>query len=191
MHTTVSPRLLIADPCPDNRWTLAALAKHDGCEVQTAGTPAEALLYCSTVRPDVLLIEVIWERTRPDIGYGIIEQVLREDQSPAIVVISGYQTQEHLDQCRRLGVPHVLKPYASRELLALVRERTAVAQQRVKTARHPNSFTAICYVPPSANDTLLDRWLRDSGPTLPDDDTHAPSAFGKLQSGLCNPGTRP
>lgn len=129
MNAILSPRLLIADPCPDNRGSLALLARNDGCEVQTAASPAETLLLNRIMLPDVVLVEVMWEKLRPIIGYDLIAGIRCVGDAPEIIVVTGYQTDEHLDRCRRLGVPHVLKPYDRRQLLALVRERAAVRRQ--------------------------------------------------------------
>jgi CheY-like chemotaxis protein len=128
MNTLFSPRLLIADPCPDNRWSLSLLARLSGCQVSAAATPAETVLLVGAIRPDVLLLEIMMRRA--EVGYGLIEQLRRDDHCPDIVVVSGYWCPEHANRCQALGVPNVLKPYAADALLALVKQLAAARYRR-------------------------------------------------------------
>lgn len=131
MNTILTPRLLIADSCPDNRWSLAYLARQDGCEVHTAGSPAETLLLTSIIRPGVLLIDVMMPRA--DVGYGVIEDLRRVEWCPEILIATGYWCPEHATRCADLGAMNVLKPYCHRTLLTLV-QKLAAERERCRSA---------------------------------------------------------
>jgi DNA-binding NarL/FixJ family response regulator len=118
-------RVLIADDDPLVRVGLSMVlgAGPDLQLVGEAGDGAEAVEAARRLRPDVVLMDIRMPRMD---GLAATEELRRDGPNPAIVVLTTFDTDEHLLGALRLGANgFLLKDIAPTEILDAVRRAAA------------------------------------------------------------------
>ncbi|MEU4424918.1 response regulator transcription factor [Actinoplanes sp. NPDC024001] len=118
-------RVLIADDDPLVRVGLSMVlgADPDLQLVGEAGDGAEAVEVARRLRPDVVLMDIRMPRMD---GLAATEELRRDGPNPAIVVLTTFDTDEHLLGALRLGANgFLLKDIAPTEILSAVRRAAA------------------------------------------------------------------
>jgi CheY-like chemotaxis protein len=98
----------------------ARYLQHEGLSVCQARSPATALKALRHIRPDVVVTDYVFPRTRID-GPAFIRQVRKISQrtQPTIIVVSGLVRQEDAQRARAAGADlFLLKPCLPEDLLA-------------------------------------------------------------------------
>lgn len=108
-------RVLVVDDDPDTRRFLELILTSEGFGVQTVGCGEDALLACSPIPPDIVLLDVAmpgWD------GYQVCERLRDSIASPAMVIVflTGAAlggTDSHLgEMVRKSGGDYfIAKPY--------------------------------------------------------------------------------
>jgi len=119
-------RVLVAEDDPELRELVASRLRGEGCEVITVGTGGEALdliaVNASLPRPSTGLELAILDVRMPGMSGLEIVYVLRTwDYSTPILLITAYPDVELLDECRRLRVPVLQKPFPLHRIGAAAR----------------------------------------------------------------------
>ncbi len=123
METTL--RILIADPSEDFRNTLTEIiaAEGDMEVVGMAGDGQEALVMADSLRPDILLTDLVL--TRLD-GLGLLSALSGREDAPAAIVLSGFFNDRVVTACAELGVYYFMpKPCDIPALLTRIRQVAA------------------------------------------------------------------
>lgn len=125
----VFARILIVDDDGDMRASLADLLTDEGYRVEAYQTGAEALAAVATVRPDLLITDLVMNGMQ---GMDLLRGAKQRDPSLAVVVITAFGTIESAVEAMRLGAFYYLtKPFKSRDLLLLVGR--ALEEKRLRT----------------------------------------------------------
>ncbi len=115
-------RLMIVDDEPLVRALIRASLDWKGLGVEIvdeAGSGEEALARIGQSKPDILLLDICMPGMS---GVELAEAVLSIAPSIRIVVISGHDTFQYVQQCLRLGVQdYLLKPVNEEQLEAAIR----------------------------------------------------------------------
>jgi two-component system response regulator YesN len=115
-------RLMIVDDEPLVRALIRASLDWKGLGVEIvdeAGSGEEALERIGRSKPDILLLDICMSGMS---GVELAEAVMRIAPDTRIVVISGYDTFQFVQQCLRLGVQdYLLKPVNEEQLEASIR----------------------------------------------------------------------
>ncbi len=142
MENTV--RVLIADPGEDFRSMLAEViaAEEDMAVAGTAGDGQEALTAAETLKPDVLLTELILPRLD---GLGLLTALSQREDAPAAIVLSGFFNERVVTSCSELGAHYFMpKPCDIPALLSRIRQ---AAQSRRRGAGPLSQGVAIAPPP--------------------------------------------
>ena len=122
------PLLLVVDDQPSNIQTLYAIFK-DECEVCMATNGADAIAFCQTRQPDMILLDVIM----PDIGGYMVCQHLKNDplteNIPVIFVTAQSDPEEEAQGFDRGGVDFITKPFHANVVKARVRTHLTLKYQ--------------------------------------------------------------
>jgi two-component system CheB/CheR fusion protein len=115
-----SLRVLLVDDCPDVRASIAALLRHWGHDVCTAGDGAACLAAVEVFSPDVVLLDV----GLPGMdGYEVARRLRAHPpaQSLRLITVSGYGLEEDFLRSRIAGCDrHMVKPVDLQELRFLL-----------------------------------------------------------------------
>ena len=142
METTT--RILIADPNEDFRKMLAEVidGEEDLQVVGSAGDGQEALALAETLRPDVLLMDLML--TRLD-GLGLLAALQGLEDGPAAIVLSGFFNEKVVTSCSELGAYYFMpKPCDVPALLIRIRQ---VAGDRRRSLSPASQGVAIAPTP--------------------------------------------
>ena len=115
-------RILIADDEPNIVISLEFLMQHAGYEVQSAADGAEALRELDRFRPDLILLDIMLPLHD---GFEICQRI-RDDPAlrhMKIVMLTAKGREVEVAKGLALGADlYITKPFATRELLASVRQ---------------------------------------------------------------------
>jgi DNA-binding response OmpR family regulator len=118
----MAKKVLIADDEPNIVTSLEFLMESAGYEVRVAGNGEDALKAVADFQPDLVLLDVMMPKRN---GYEVL-QAIREDpasQHIKIVMLSAKGRDVDMEKGLGLGADaYVTKPFATRELVARVRE---------------------------------------------------------------------
>jgi DNA-binding response OmpR family regulator len=119
-----SASTLIVDANPESREGLARILKEAGFPVLTAGSGSEGLAMLSTLRPQVVLLDM----SLPGIDAGdLIHQMRLEVTDVVLLALSDYQDTAHVVRTMRAGASDfIVKPATATVLQTAV--RTALAR---------------------------------------------------------------
>ena len=137
-------RVLIADPGEDFRRMLSELidAEEDMQAVGAAGDGQEALAMCESLRPDVLVTDLVL--TRLD-GVGLLAALREMGDAPAAIVLSGFFNEKVVMSCSELGAHYFIpKPCDIPALLTHIRQ---VAALRRRTGQPAGQGVAMAPLP--------------------------------------------
>jgi PAS domain S-box-containing protein len=110
-------RVLLVEDHPDTARMLARLLRHEGFEVETAGSVASALQLAAAQTFDVVVSDI----GLPDAtGYELMEQI-RDRHGIKGIALSGYGMDDDMRKSREAGfVDHVVKPVNIAQLQAVI-----------------------------------------------------------------------
>ncbi len=115
-------RVLIADPGEDFRRMLADIIDEEGDMevVGSTGDGAEALALALSLRPELLLTELLLPNLD---GLALLEKLQQADAMPAVLVASGFFNDRVVSDCARMGIHYFLpKPCDVPALLSRMRQ---------------------------------------------------------------------
>lgn len=155
MNMEAKTRILIADPNEEFRNMLVEIinAEEDLEVAGTAGDGQEALTMIDTLRPDVLLTDLVLARLD---GLGLLTALEGSKDAPAAIVLSGFFNDRVVTACSDLGVYYFMpKPCDLPNLLTRIRQ---VAVERSRNAAPASQGVAIAPVPkePSLESVVTD-----------------------------------
>jgi CheY-like chemotaxis protein/uncharacterized protein YbcI len=135
-------RVLVVDDNRDGADALGSLLEDLGSEVHVAYGGTQALDVAKTLRPDLMLVDLVM----PDMdGSGLVGR-LRQIPGFAqtrIVAITGQKSQEHTSSAMKAGFDTVLfKPVARTEIEAVLASVVRAARSAGQTARRSNGPAA-------------------------------------------------
>ena len=109
--------ILIVDDDPDVLYTVEAILKKEGYDVEKANGGSEALEHLKTSTPELILLDVMM----PDIdGWGVLKEIRNDERLKdiPIIMITSRTGQKHRDRANKIGVNVYLgKPFGEEELL--------------------------------------------------------------------------
>jgi len=114
-------KVLIADDEPNIVISLEFLMKREGHLVLVARDGAQALELIRTVRPDLVLLDVMMPRMS---GFEVCQQVRADEQLAGTKILMLTAKGRDTDQAQGLGVgadAYMTKPFSTKELAARVR----------------------------------------------------------------------
>lgn len=129
------PLILIADDHADVRQALSLLLKTCGYDVATAASPAEVLSSLRQLRPDLLLLDLNYQRdtTSGTEGLALLKEIRAHDSSLPVVVLTGWATVSLVVQALHLGAQDFLeKPWENARVRALVADHLALREIRAR-----------------------------------------------------------
>ncbi len=132
------PQILIADDQADVRQALALLLKDSGYEVTTAASPAEVLSVLRQSLPDLILLDLNYQRdtTSGAEGLALLREIRRLDSELPIIILTGWATVELAVEAMRLGAQDFLeKPWENVRVRSLVANHLALASTRAQLRR--------------------------------------------------------
>lgn len=127
------PVILIADDDADVRQALSLLLRDCGCEVATAASPAEALSSLRQRRPDLVLLDMNYQRdtTSGAEGLALLRQIKALDIALPVVMLTGWGTVQLAVQAIQSGAQDFLeKPWENNRVRSLVSTHLALADAR-------------------------------------------------------------
>ncbi len=142
METTT--RILIADPGEDFRKMLTEVmnGEEDFQVVGAAGDGQEALAMAESLRPDVLVTDLVL--THLD-GMGLLAALNERENAPAAIVLSGFFNDKTVSACAELGAYYFIpKPCDVPALLTHIRQ---VAAGRRRPGQAPSQGVAMAPLP--------------------------------------------
>jgi DNA-binding response OmpR family regulator len=125
--TTTGRRVLVVDDEPMVREVVTSYLEREGFRVDTAGDGAVAIRLLDTIRPDLVVLDVML----PTIGGLSVLGHLRETADIPVILLTA-RGEEH-DRLRGLDLgadDYVVKPFSPRELVARVRSVLRRSQPR-------------------------------------------------------------
>ncbi len=132
------PQILIADDQADVRQALALLLKDSGYEVTTAASPAEVLSVLRQSLPDLILLDLNYQRdtTSGAEGLALLREIRRLDSELPIIILTGWATVELAVEAMRLGAQDFLeKPWENARVRSLVANHLVLASTRAQLRR--------------------------------------------------------
>ncbi|MHB8424904.1 MAG: sigma-54-dependent transcriptional regulator [Gammaproteobacteria bacterium] len=132
------PQILIADDQADVRQALALLLKDSGYEVTTAASPAEVLSALRQSLPDLILLDLNYQRdtTSGIEGLALLREIRRQDGALPVIILTGWATVELAVEAMRLGAQDFLeKPWENARVRSLVANHLALANTRAQLRR--------------------------------------------------------
>ena len=120
-------RVLLADPGEDLRRMLCDLIEdeEDMEVVGSTGDGAEALVLAESLRPDLLLTDLVLPNLD---GMSMLEKLTAAEYVPAVIVSSGFYNDRVVSDCARMGVYCFLpKPWDVSALLSRMRQAVSEA----------------------------------------------------------------
>ena len=111
-------KLLIVDDEVDIREFAKSFFKKRGIDVFTASGGKEALEIISTQHPNLVLLDVRMEQMT---GVEVLKQLRLSDQHTKIIMVSGVEDEETINEAKLLGVMgYIHKPLVLEELERIV-----------------------------------------------------------------------
>jgi len=129
--TADPPRILVADDQADVVEALRLLLKGEGCQVETARSPAGVVQALQDGAFDVLLIDLNYTRdtTSGQEGLDLLERVRGVDPGLPIVVMTAWGSVDLAVEAMRRGArDFVQKPWENQRLLAILRTQIELAR---------------------------------------------------------------
>src|ERR671925_925143 len=124
-------RILIADDQPDVLQALRLLLKGEGCEIETATSPAAVLAAVEVRDFDVALIDLNYARdtTSGEEGLSLLSRIQSLDPTLPVVVMTAWGSVEVAVEAMRRGArDFIQKPWDNARLLAIIRTQIELSQ---------------------------------------------------------------
>ena len=141
-------RVLIADPNREFQQMMTALLSKER-DMETADVASdglEALAKVKTLRPDVVLLDLVQPRLD---GLGVLRRLAAQENAPPVLVLTGFVNAHVIAECSELGAAYFMpKPCDTAELIQRLRKCTetkkkppdgqsATARPEVKYMNYP------------------------------------------------------
>lgn len=129
------PLILVADDQADVRQALALLLRDAGYEVTTAASPAEVLSSLRQAQPDLLLLDLNFQRdtTSGAEGLALLKEIRTQNSSLPVIILTGWATVQLAVEAIRLGAQDFLeKPWENERVRSLVANHLALATTRLQ-----------------------------------------------------------
>ena len=129
------PLILVADDQADVRQALSLLLRDSGYEVATAASPAEVLSVLRQSLPDLILLDLNYQRdtTSGAEGLALLREIRRLDSELPIIILTGWATVELAVEAMRLGAQDFLeKPWENARVRSLVANHLTLASTRAQ-----------------------------------------------------------
>ena len=141
-------RVLIADPNREFQQMMTALLskERDMEAADVASDGLEALAKVKTLRPDVVLLDLVQPRLD---GLGVLRRLAAQENAPPVLVLTGFVNAHVIAECSELGAAYFMpKPCDTAELIQRLRKCTetkkkppdgqsATARPEVKYMNYP------------------------------------------------------
>jgi DNA-binding response OmpR family regulator len=114
----MSPRILIVDDEPLYIQLLQVNLKAEGYDVISAGDGNEALEKVSSVRPDLVILDVMMPKLD---GFATCERIRQFSQVPIIMLTARGEEQDRVKGLNVGADDYVVKPFSADELIARVK----------------------------------------------------------------------
>ena len=143
--------ILIIDDSTELRSLLESILPYSGYHTLSASTGEEGLELASTLRPDVILVDLELPDTT---GLKVIEELNRRGLTIPTIMITGYGSEGTAARALRLGAEgYLVKPFTTEEVLSSVekalvvrrlnREKAQLERALDTYARHFRTLSAI------------------------------------------------
>lgn len=132
------PLILVADDHADVRQALCLLLRDGGYEVATAASPAEALSALRQAPPDLVLLDLNYQRdtTSGVEGLELLRQIRAHHSELPVVILTGWATVTLAVEAMQLGAQDFLeKPWENARVRAIVAHHLASAWARAEARR--------------------------------------------------------
>ncbi|MGH8279647.1 MAG: sigma-54-dependent transcriptional regulator, partial [Gammaproteobacteria bacterium] len=129
------PLILIADDQADVRQALSLLLKDSGYEITTAASPAEVLSVLRQLHPDLILLDLNFQRdtTSGAEGLALLKEIRAHDSDTPVVVLTGWATvQVAVDAIQHGAQDFLEKPWENARVRALVANHLARTATRTQ-----------------------------------------------------------
>ena len=113
-------RILIVDDSPTERHVLNDMLTKAGYEVVASDNGEDAILKAKTVKPDLILMDVVMPGTN---GFQATRAITRDEATkhiPVIVVTSKNQETDRVWGMRQGAKDYLVKPIDAKELMAKI-----------------------------------------------------------------------
>jgi DNA-binding NtrC family response regulator len=141
MRAMSKPLILVADDYADVRRALALLLRGAGYEVVTAASPAEALSALRQSPPNLVLLDLNYQRDTTSGGEGLqlLRAIREQHRDLPVVVLTGWATVSLAVAAMQLGAQDFLeKPWENARVRAIVAHHLACARDRAEVRRLEN-----------------------------------------------------
>jgi DNA-binding NtrC family response regulator len=131
-------RVLIADDQPDVLQALRLLLKGEGCDIETATSPAGVLAAVEARDFDVAIIDLNYTRdtTSGEEGLTLLSRLQALDSPMPVIVMTAWGTVDIAVEAMRRGArDFVQKPWENERLLAVVRTQVELGQALRRSQR--------------------------------------------------------
>jgi DNA-binding NtrC family response regulator len=131
-------RILVADDQPDVLQALRLLLKAEGCEIDTATSPAGVLTAVDARDFDVALIDLNYARdtTSGQEGLSLLTRLQALDTPMPVIVMTAWGTVDLAVEAMRRGArDFIQKPWDNERLLAVVRTQVELARALRRSQR--------------------------------------------------------
>ncbi|MDE2197341.1 MAG: sigma-54-dependent Fis family transcriptional regulator [Gammaproteobacteria bacterium] len=132
------PLILIADDQADVRQALSLLLRDSEYQVATAASPAEVLSSLRQSRPDLVLLDLNFQRdtTSGAEGLALLKEIRAQDAELPVVILTGWATVQVAVQAMQLGAQDFLeKPWENARVRSLVANQLTLASTRAQLRR--------------------------------------------------------
>jgi DNA-binding NtrC family response regulator len=129
------PLILVADDHADVRQALSLLLRDCGYDVNTAASPAEALSALRLSPPDLVVLDLNYQRdtTSGAEGLELLKQVRAQHRELPVVILTGWATVSLAVEAMQLGAQDFLeKPWENAHVRSLVAHHLASARARAE-----------------------------------------------------------
>ena len=117
-------RILIIDDSTELRSLLESILPYSGYHTLSASTGEEGLELATTLRPDVILVDLELPDTT---GLKVIEELNRRGITIPTIMITGYGSEGTAARALRLGAQgYLVKPFTTEEVLSNVEKALVV-----------------------------------------------------------------
>src|SRR5574341_789843 len=131
MKASDAPRVLIADDQPAVLEALRLLLKAEGCQLESAASPAGVLAAVEGAEFDVVLMDLNYARdtTSGQEGLDLLRQLQAADSTLPVIVMTAWGSVELAVEAMRRGArDFVRKPWDNARLLAILRTQVELSR---------------------------------------------------------------
>src|SRR6185312_11920543 len=136
--TMHKPLILVADDHADVRQALSLLLRDSGYDVATAASPGEALSMLRQSPPDLVLLDLNYQRdtTSGAEGLRLLKEIRAQHSRLPVVILTGWATVSLAVEAMQLGAQDFLeKPWENTRVRTIVAQHLAAVRARAQVRR--------------------------------------------------------